>query len=182
MRGIGAKRFNKSIDRPEPRIVDLDRPIEIVGVAVETNVKRVYRDVPALGKRFRAYKRTHDIPNLKQPWGFAAVSKDFDPQTGAFSYIIGDVVTNLEDVPEGLTPFEIPAIKYAVFPVRPRHRWGWARAIVDTKKYVYNVWLPQSEYEPAGTVDDFEYHDDRSLRRSDPEIDLYVAIKQRGPT
>jgi len=51
--------------------------------------------------------------------------------------------------------------------------------IVDAKRYAYTVWLPDSGYEPAGTIDDFEYHDERSTRRKDPEIDLYVAIREK---
>jgi predicted transcriptional regulator YdeE len=76
--------------------------------------------------------------------------------------------------------FEIPAIKYAIFPVRPRNRFGWGLAIANAKGYAYTVWLPASGYEPAGVIDDFEYHDERSTRKQNPEIDLYVAVKPRG--
>ena len=37
-------------------------------------------------------------------------------------------------------------------------------------------------YELAGTIDDFEYHDVRSTRKQDPEIDLYVAISLLNDT
>jgi AraC family transcriptional regulator len=94
--------------------------------------------------------------------------------------MMGDVVTSFEQVPDGLTEFEIPVGTYAVFPVRPKNRFGWAIAIANTKRYAYGVWLPGSGYEPAGTIDDFEYHDERSTRKRDPEIDLYVAVTQKG--
>ena len=80
---------------------------------------------------------------------------------------------------EGLVAFVIPAITYAVFPVRPKNQMGWAFAIPDAKRYAYTVWLPDSAYEAAGVIDDFEYHDERSTRKKNPEIDLYVAIKKR---
>ena len=108
------------------------------------------------------------------------MSKDFDKESGTFTYIIGDVVTSLEEIPAGLLSFEIPAIKYAVFPVRPKNRFGWGVAIGNAKRYAYDVWLPNSEYEPAGAIDDFEYHDERSLRKGSPEIDLYVAIREKN--
>jgi predicted transcriptional regulator YdeE len=171
--------FAPNIDGILPRIVDLEQPIKIIGMSVDTDLTRIYRDVPSLGKQFQKHKHTHKIPNPKQPWSFAAVSKGFDKEKGTFSYIMGDVVTSLEEIPAGLMVFEIPAIKYAIFPVRPKNRFGWGIAIANTKRYAYTAWLPNSEYEPAGVIDDFEYHDERSVRKNNPEIDLYVAISQK---
>jgi predicted transcriptional regulator YdeE len=171
--------FTHEIEGVEPRIVELEQPIQIVGMAMETSTSSIYRDVPQLGKRFEKYKRENEIPNTKRPWAFAAVSKDFDQEAGTFSYIIGDVVTHIEKTPTNLMTFEIPAIEYAVFPVRPRNRFGWGMAIANVKQYAYTVWLPNSEYEPAGIIDDFEYHDERSTRKRDPEIDLYIAIRKK---
>src|SRR5512142_1579863 len=114
--------FAEKIDGYEPRIVDLEQPIQIIGVAVSTDLRRIYRDVPALGKRYQDFKRDHEIPNKKAPWGFAAVTWGHDERTGAMTYMMGDMVTSLDSVPEGLRTFTIPAIKYAVFPIRPRNR------------------------------------------------------------
>ncbi len=107
------------------------------------------------------------------------MSKNFDQEAGTFSYIIGDVVTHVEETPTDLMTFEIPTIKHAIFPVRPKNRFGWGMAIANVKRYAYTVWLPNSEYEPAGIIDDFEYHDERSARKRNPEIDLYVAIRKK---
>ena len=170
--------FAHRIDGVEPRIVELAEPIHIVGMSMQTNITRIYSDLPSLGRRYREYKKEHPIPNPREPWAFAAVSKDFNRETGAMTYIMGDVVTETKNT-QGLVGFVIPAITYAVFPVRPKNQMGWAFAIPDAKRYAYNVWLPSSRYQPAGVIDDFEYHDERSTRKKDPEIDLYVAVKQR---
>jgi predicted transcriptional regulator YdeE len=180
IRNILTGLFAHSVEGLEPRIVELEQPIKIAGMSVKTGTRTVYRDVPRLGKQLEAYKREHGISNKKQPWGFVAASRDFDDQNMTFSYIMGDVVTSFEGVPADLIAFEVPAGTYAVFPVRPKNRWGWAIAIPDAKRYAYTVWLPDSEYEPAaGGVDDFEYHDERSTRKKNPEIDLYVAVRRR---
>ena len=171
--------FAHDIDGIQPRIVELKQPMQIVGMAIDTNIRSVYRDVPALGKQFKKYKQRHEIPNTKEPWTFTAVSKDFDKGKGAFSYIMGDIVTSLEEIPAGLLSFEIPAMTYAVFPVRPKNRFGWPIAIAHAKRHAYEVWLPDSGYESAGVIDDFEYHDERSVRKSNPEIDLYIAITEK---
>jgi len=182
--GMGSmKRFLRGLFTHEvevqPRIVELEHPIRILGLAVDTNSRRVARDVARLGGQFEKTKKEIGIPNRKEPWGFAAVSKDYDEAQGTFWYMMGDVVTSLEEVPGGLIPFEIPPGTYAVFPVRPKNRWGWAVAITSVKRYAYTAWLPGSGYEPAGTIDDFEYHDERSIRKDNPEIDLYVAIREK---
>ncbi len=169
--------FAESLEGYEPRIVELDKPILIVGMSVVTNLRSIYHDVPALGTRFRDFKRKQAIPNKKEPWAFAAVTWGHDPKSGTMTYMMGDVVTSLADVPQGLQTFEIPAIKYAIFSIRPKNRFGWPFAIADTKRYAYTVWLPKSGFEPAGVIDDFEYHDERATRRTAPEVDLYVAIK-----
>jgi predicted transcriptional regulator YdeE len=179
MTNILLRLFAEDLEGFEPDIRMLEKPIRILGMTMDTDMSRIYRDVPILGKHFNEYKKNHPIPEKKEPWGFAAVSKGFNKETGAFSYTLGDVVTNVAHVPDGLTAFEIPAGRYAVFPVRPKNRFGWGLAIANVKRYAYEVWLPQSGYEAAGVIDDFEYHDDRSLRKHRPEIDLYVAIKKK---
>ena len=171
--------FIYRIEGTEPKIVELEEPIKIIGMTVDTDSKGAFRDIAQLGKRFEAYKRQHKVPNKMEPWGFAAVSQDYDERTSAFSYTMGDVVESLERITPGLTGLEIPAGAYAVFPVRPKNRLGWGMAIGNAKSYAYHVWLPNSGYEAAGTIDDLEYHGDRSRRKKDPEIDLYVAIKPR---
>jgi predicted transcriptional regulator YdeE len=179
MTGILARLFAHPIDPIEPRIVQLEQPILIVGMGVDTSLRTVFRDVPALGKRLSAYKREHPIPHLKQPWAFAAVSRDFDERTGAFFYFMGDVVSCFDQLPSELTAFEIPVLTYAVFRVRPKNRFGWGIAIANSKRHAYRTWLPVSRYEAAKVIDDFEYHDERSTRKTNPEIELYVAVKER---
>lgn len=179
MMNVFERFFTHDLTEISPRIVDLEQPIHILGMAVDTNLKTVYRDIPALGKQFAKFKQAHEIPNKKLPWGFAAVSKGFDEAKGTFTYFMGDRVTALDQVPDGLQAFEIPAGKYAVFPIRPKNRLGWPVAIASAKRHIYTAWLPNSSYTQAGTIDDFEYHDERSTRKGNPEIDLYVAIKEK---
>ena len=171
--------FAHRVEGAEPRIVELETPIQIIGLEIETDRRCVYRDVSRLGRQLEAYKREHDIPNKLEPWGFAAVSSGFDEGSGTFTYAMGDVVSSLDELPDGLTGHTIPPGTYALFPVRPKNRFGWGFAIGHAKRYAFETWLPESVYEPAGTVDDFEYHDERSTRKKDPEIDLYVAVRRR---
>lgn len=67
---------------------------------------------------------------------------------------------------------------YEVFTVRPEARFLWGDTMGRMKRYTHNEGLSLSTYENAGTIDDFEYHDERSVSRH-PEVDLYVAITSR---
>src|SRR5512134_3487489 len=115
MSNIFERFFAHDITSITPRILDLEQPIQILGMSVDTNLKSVYRDIPALGRQFA---------------------------------------------------------KYAVFPIRPKNRFGWPVAIASSKRHIYATWLPNSIYTQAGMINDFEYHDERSTPKSNPEFDL----------
>ncbi len=170
--------FLFSIGNPEPKIVKLEKPISFVGLSIQTTDKNIYKDVEKLGNKFNTIKEKNPISNKKEPWAFVAVTKNYNSQTGTMEYIIGDVVTELVDVPNGLTGFSIPPVTCAVFPIKPKFSFLWGLTIGRTKKYIYTKWLPNSKFELDGTFDDFEYHDDKSLGKK-PEISLYVAVKEK---
>lgn len=59
--------------------------------------------------------------------------------------------SDFKQVPRELTSFQIPAGTYAIFPiVKPFTKLLWGMKIGKTKKYIYDTWLPNSQYEFAG--------------------------------
>jgi predicted transcriptional regulator YdeE len=167
------------VENTVPRIIDLREPIMAAGMSMQTDTKRIYRDVPRLAKRYHDYKRSHDIPDCKTPWAFVAVSRGYDEEALTFTYAIGDVVTSFANLPSDLETLEIPAMTYAVVSVRPRSKFAWGFAIADVKRYVYRTWLPNSGYQQGRVIDDFEYHDERSTRKRQPQIDLYICLRRK---
>jgi AraC family transcriptional regulator len=166
------------LEKVEPKIVHLNEPIKMIGVSTRTGMKTIFKDAGRLGQEYKKIKDANLIPNKKQPWGFVAVSKDFQGME-SWEYLMGDVVNCLDVLPEGCKSFEIPAMTYAVFPIRPKSKFSWGLTIGLTKKYIFSEWLPNSKYEADSSIlGDFEYHDERSLARN-PEIDLYIAIKEK---
>jgi len=160
-----------------PKILTLKEPIKAVGFSVKTSNKSISNDATEVGKKFSDFKKSNMIKNRKDPWAFVAVSKNYDENSGIWDYFIGDVVTDFNNISEDLTTIEIPAIKYAIFPIRPRFKFAWGIVLGQMKRYIYEKWLPGSKYEPAEIIDDFEYHDERSIRKKEPEIDLYIGVK-----
>jgi len=167
-----------NIDKSEPEMVTFDKPIQFIGLMIHTSDKAIYKDVGKVAAEFNSLKEKNPIPHKKEPWATVAVSKDYDPKKGTFNYIYGDVVTVIDSIPEGLQSYEIPALTYAVFPIRPKSKIAWGITMGRMKKYIFTKWMPNSGYFPSDSIGDFELHDDRSLGKN-PQISLYVGLKEK---
>ena len=89
-------------------------------------------------------------------------------------------MTEVGPLPDGGLSWAILVGMIAVFPIRPRYKLARPVAIAAAKRHIYQCWQPNSEYLPAGSIDDFELHDERSLRRHDPDIDFHVSVISRS--
>lgn len=168
-----------STDKPGPKIINLDKPIYVVGLEINTDDKSIYNDVTKVAERFNKIKTENPISNLKTPWASINISKDYNPEKRTFTYIVGDVVTKIDSIPAGLSSYEIPPMTYAVFPVRSKSKIAWGITMGRMKKLIYTEWLPNSSYLPSDSFGEFELHDERSLEKH-PEINLHVAIKDKN--
>jgi predicted transcriptional regulator YdeE len=167
-----------NIDKSDPIIVKLDQPIYSIGLEIKTSDKSIYQDVGTIVSQFNDIKKTNPITNLKEPWASINISKDYNPGNGTFTYVVTDVVTKTDSVPEGLRSYEIPPLTYAVFRIQPKSKIAWGFTMGRMKKFIYTEWLPNSNYLPSDIFGEFELHDDKSLGKH-PEISLYVALKEK---
>ncbi len=170
--------FIGNIDRSEPEILKLDKPIQIIGLEINTTDKDIYRDVGKVANEFNNIVNRNPVPNKREPWARLNVSKDYNQKTRTFKYIIGDIVTSTEGIPDGLQAYEIPALTFAVFRIKPKSKIAWAITMGRMKRFIYTEWLPRSGHEASDIIGDFELHDDRSLGKN-PEIELFVALKEQ---
>ncbi|MBN1118618.1 MAG: effector binding domain-containing protein [Bacteroidales bacterium] len=163
--------------KPELKIITLEKPIDVIGLEIKTSDTDIYKDVSKVSKKFNALKAEHPIPHLKEPWQSINISNNYNEQTREFTYIVSDAVTKVDNIPEGLTHYEVPAINYAVFPIRPKSKFAWGITMGKMKSYIFREWLPASGYKPSPLIGDFELHDERSLGKH-AEIQLYVGLSQ----
>jgi AraC family transcriptional regulator len=168
-----------NIDKKEPQIIKLDEPIKLIGIEINTNDRDVYRDVGTVASEFKELKKSSPIPYLKQPWSSINISKDYNVETKTFKYIMGDVVTQVDTIPNRFHYYEVPALTYAIFQIKPKSKIAWGITMGRMKKYIYTEWLPKSGYSASEIIGDFELHDDRSLGKN-PEIQLYVALHEKN--
>jgi predicted transcriptional regulator YdeE len=161
----------------DPEMVSLGEPIRAVGLMVRTDMESVFKDVAEILKEYRKYKDEFGIPDQKEPWEYVSLSANFQGNQ-SWDYYTGNVVETVDNVPDMLRSFEIPAGDYAVFPIRPKHKRLLGLTIARTKRYIYNEWMPRSKYEFAGY--EFEYNNQEMHEASPHFIDLYVSVKEKS--
>jgi len=129
---------------------------------------RCLKDIPACWQEFLATKAAARIPHRAKPAVMYAVYSDYASDwKGEYSYLIGCGVTKADRVPEGMAVRTIPAQKYAVF-----HAQGpMPDAVLGIWASVWGTKLPR-----AYTFD-YEVYDERFTRKNNPEVDIYIAIR-----
>ena len=139
-------------------------------VGMKYRGKNENEEIPQLWEEF--WPRHGDIKHRATPNESYGVEDNFDMQSGEFDYIAGLDVTEASDIPEGMTVIEVPAQTYAVFDCT-------LPTIIETVHYVYDEWLPNSDYR-RGKGPEFELYD----KRFDPEggkltMSYYVPVLEK---
>ena len=148
----------------EPQIVD--KPAFIV-VGMKYRGKNEHDEIQQLWGQFVA--RIGEIQHRDPGGPTYGVMSDFDEATGEFDYVAALPVHSADDLPAGMVSVELPAARYAVFDCT-------LPALSATYKQIHR-WLPQSEFEHAGTPEyeyygpDFNPQDDNSL------MSVYIPVK-----
>lgn len=161
----------------EPKIVTLDKPIKVAGLSTRTDTKSIFKDVSRILSEYINNKQKYGLPNQKKPWEFISLSKNFADKRKAWDYFTGNVVTDTSGIPSVFKSFQVPAGTYAVFSVRPKHKFLLGFTIGQTKRYIDKQWLKKSAYEFAGY--EFEYKNEKMFEENPCYIDLYIAVKEK---
>lgn len=155
----------------EPKIV-FKEEFTVVGMKCSTTLKN--NKIPQLWDEFLL--RIHEIKNRSDDKITLGVSEFCkNPHDEEFTYFACVPVTKIDEIPEGMVAKTIPANYYAVV----THK-GSLDTLGHVYDYVYDDWLPQSDYELAKS-DDFEVYDERFLGPEDEnsEVDIYISINRR---
>jgi AraC family transcriptional regulator len=101
------------------------------------------------------------------------VTKPEDLRPGVFEYVAAAEVADNQNIPAGMVYREVPAHKYIVF----AHH-GKLDKLGETYKYIYETWLPQSEYKLHSDKFDMEvYTEEFDFSSDDSRFYIYVAIQ-----
>ena len=144
----------------------------IIGIELKTTTRdgRNFSEIPQFWEKVLDKGQIDKIPDRKSPDAVLGICMDFRPD-GSFSYIIGAEVISTENTPSDMVCRTIPAAKYAVFTARG----NMPDSIQDVTRYIYQKWLPNSEFQ-RGNSADFELYDQRFDDEQNAEVDIYVPI------
>ena len=116
----------------------------------------------AIGESWFDLKSNMDSMKRKNEhtmYGFEDYSEEFTAEPLAFYYMAGVEVDKNTELPEGVYRKIVPKSEYAVFTVNGNNANG---EIGQAFHYIYNVWLPSSDYcIDEELLFDFEYYDER---------------------
>lgn len=152
----------ENVSISEPEIVEL-KSLMLIGMTYFGSP-----DNGAFGKAWdRFIPQIRSIENRASDIGYGVQIYPPDArETGQWSYLTAVAVTDLESVPIRLFGKQLPAATYAVFEVI-----GGTKNIGPTFRYIYNEWLPNSEYRAA-----YPYNFERY---EGGEVAIYIPVRPR---
>jgi AraC family transcriptional regulator len=131
-------------------------------------------EIPDLWDKFVPH--IDSIPNRTNHNTCYGIINPFGPKEyeGEIDYIAAVEVDNLNDIPKGMVSAEVPEAYYAVF----THK-GPISNFMESIRYVFGEWLPNSEYTLTGTPE-LEVYDERFDPTSeDSECEICLPVKKK---
>jgi len=152
----------------QPRFVD-EGPLLIAGLR-QTHVGS-NAGIPSQWMRFVPH--IGNIPGAIDGAAYGICIELCRGEGAGFDYVAGVAMERPAQLPDGLSPLELPARRYAVFP----HE-GHVSGLPQTIEAIYTRWLPGSGQEPAEELAFFE----RYGREFDPVtgmggVEVWVPLK-----
>ena len=102
----------------------------------------------------------------------------FPVEKDIYSLVTCVKIENPEKVDNGLYVDWVPQGLYGVFSTPPTER-DFAQRIVETWRYIFEVWLPNSEYEIDSAGLDYEFYDER-CHGAPYSMDICIPLKKKG--
>ncbi len=155
-------------------IVTEREPLKVVGMKISTTMKD--NSIPQLWNDFIA--RMEELAEIAVPdcsLGVCLNEINADLEgSDFFDYLACKVVKDDSIIPSGMEYREIPAQLVAVFT-----HFGSLESLGETYDYIYNEWLPDSEYKMAA-ADEVEWYDSRfKYGDTESQMDIHIPIAKK---
>lgn len=138
----------------------------VVGLRLRT--RPMSAEIPALWERF--VPRMDEVQPQAEPGVSYGVMGNYDEQSGAFDYLAGMAVSELGEMPEGMSNWVVPANTYAVFETNLNN-------LQKTMDAIYRDWLPFSGYQAAQGLT-FERYP-ATYAGPESTFTVYVPVRKR---
>ena len=158
-----------------PAYVDKEE-FQIIGVEnISKPETRNPGSIGAIWAKFQALASKVSNKDQSHALGIYMTTKELI-EKGENRFMIGNEISQVEEVPEGMITETIPSQKYAVFT-----HIGSLINIQKTHQYINEEWLLNNpRYERVPFAAEFEWYDARfSLVSEASELDLYIPIQEK---
>lgn len=150
------------------------KQIKLMGFSTRTNnqneMNPATAKIGALIASFREQAITDKLSNRENPGVTYAIYTEYDSdEHGDYTYFIGEAVSDLNDVPEGLTPMTIQAGDYECFTTEPG---PMPQVVIQAWQ---NIWDNSSL--KRAYLTDFEVYDQRAQDPAKTICDVYIGVK-----
>lgn len=146
--------------------------IKVIGISVETTNQnnQAATDLDKMWNQFYTEAIANKIPD-KESEAIYAVYTDYESNyTGKYTAIIGQRVSRLDNIPEGLTGREIKnekLVKYIAKGALPN-------AVIETWQ---EIWANDIALYRTYNAD-FEVYGEKSQKGADSEVEIYIGVRR----
>ena len=145
--------------------------LKVVGMKIHTSIEE--NCIPQLWKDF--IDRMNELDKVAVPDCSLGICLNESvteyKEDSKFDYLACRVVKDDSVVPAGMDYREIPVQLVAVFT-----HFGSLETLSETYDYIYDKWLPESEYKLI-TADEIEWYDSRfKFGEKDSQMDIHIPI------
>ena len=153
--------------------------INLIGITIRTNLEaesnpETAKITPCVQRYFHQ-QLFEKIPHRKKPGTTYCVYTEYESDyTGAYTYFIGEEVSSLENVPNGLETLTIPSQNYVKFTTEPG---PMPSVLVGSWKKIWQM-SPEDLGGNRRYHTDFEMYDERASDHHNVVLDLFIGIER----
>lgn len=160
----------------QDEIVEVNSKI-LVGITVRTNNQQemtpMTGKIPGLITRYMQEKIAEKIPNRSHPGTLICAYTHYTQgYQGEYTYFVGEEVSNLGVVPEGLEALIVPAGSYRKFLAGPG---PLPMILIQTWQKIWAIFQAGSNPNRNYRVD-FEVYDNRAQNPLMAQVDIYIGV------
>ena len=127
-------------------------------------------EIPRLWDRF--VSRIEEVPHLAEPYVSYGLMDHFDVETSQFDYMAGCSVEQVDELPPGMSRWDVPAATYVVFEAT-------VPTLGQTMHAIYNEWFPTSGYRQTAGLYFERYGEDFSPENPESTLSIYIPVTQQ---
>lgn len=151
--------------------------LKLIGLTCRTRLKFEMNPsdakIPGILQQYFGNQSQKKIPNRLKPEITYCVYTNYESDyTGEYDYFVGEVVSSLDQVPEGFSKLTIPAQRYAKFTTASG---TMPQVCIQAWQEIWDS-TPRTLGGERNYLADFEVYDERAADPTNTTLDIYIGI------